>query len=127
MTATRMQKKDNSIKSSTFLHVIGPESFDIYNGDNMELDKLMEKFKGYCYPRKNLTYERHIFNARYQQAGENVNAYVTGLKNIASLCEFSTLKYSLISDMIVYSIRSDEVKARLLRDVSKGNIYMSSC
>ena len=86
MTATGIADKDNSIKSSTFLNVIGPESLDIYNilawatdGDNMKLDKLMEKFKGYCYPRKNLTYERHIFNAKYQQAGENIDSYVTGL------------------------------------------------
>ena len=50
---------------------------------------------------------------------------MTGLKNIASLCEFSTLKCSLISDMVVCGIRSDEVRAKLLRDVIKGNICMS--
>ena len=88
--------------------MIGPESLEIYNtftwatdGDNMKLDKIMEKFKGYCNPRKNLTYERHIFNTRNQQAGENIDAYVTDLKNKAKLCEFSTLKDSLIWDRIV--------------------------
>ena len=49
-------------------------------------------------------------------AGENIDAYVTDLKNKASLCEFSTLKDSLIRDRIVCGIRSDEVRARLLRD-----------
>ena len=79
MTATGIAEKENSIKSSTFLHVIGPESLEIYNtftwatdGDNMKLDKIMEKFKAYCNPRKNLTYERHIFNTRNQQAGEDI-------------------------------------------------------
>ena len=76
----------------------------------------MEKFKAYCNPRKNLTYERHIFNTKNQQAGENIDAYVTDLKNKASLCEFSTLKDSLIRDRIVCGIRSDKVRARLLRD-----------
>ena len=87
MTATGIAEKENSIKSSTFLHVIGPESLEIYNtftwatdGDNMKLDKIMEKFKAYCNPRKNLTYERHIFNTRNQQAGEDIDAYVTVLK-----------------------------------------------
>ena len=70
----------------------------------------------YCNPRKNLTYERHIFNTRNQQAGENIDAYVTDLKNKTSLCEFSTLKDSLIRDRIVCGTRSDEVRARLLRD-----------
>ena len=44
------------------------------------------------------------------------DAYVTDLKNKASLCEFSTLKDSSIRDMIVCGIRSEEVRARLLRD-----------
>ena len=94
---------------------------EIYNtftwatdGNNMKLDKIMEKFKVYCNPRKNLTYERHIFNTRNQQVGENIDAYVTDLKNKASLCEFST--DSFIRDRIVWGIRSDEVRARLLRD-----------
>ena len=55
-------------------------------------------------------------NTRNQQAGENIDAYVIDLKNKASLCEFSTLKDSLIRDRIVCIIRSDEVRARLLRD-----------
>ena len=65
---------------------------------------------------KNLTYERHIFNTRNQQAGENIDAFVTDLKNKANLCELSTLKDSLIRDRIVCGIRSDEIRARLLRD-----------
>ena len=41
---------------------------------------------------------------------------MTDLKNKASLCEFTTLKDSIIRDRIVCGIRSDEVRARLLRD-----------
>ena len=41
---------------------------------------------------------------------------MTDLNNKASLCEFGTLKDSLIRDMIVCSIESDEVRVRLLRD-----------
>ena len=123
MTATGIAGKENSIKSSTFLNVIRPESLKIYNTftwatdcDNMKLDKIIEKFKGYCNFRKNLTYERYNFNTRNKQAGENTDAYVTDLKNKASLCEFSSLNNSLIRDRIVCGIRSDEVRARLLRD-----------
>lgn len=52
---------------------------------------------------------------RNQQTGENIDAYVTDLKNKASLCEFDALKDSLIKDRIVCGVRSDEVRARLLR------------
>ena len=50
MTATGLAEKDNSIKSITFLHVVGPESLEINNtftwetaGDDKKLDKIMEK------------------------------------------------------------------------------------
>ena len=134
MTATGIAEKENSIKSSPFLHVIGPESLEIYktftwatDGDNMKLDKIMEKFKVYCNPRKNLTYERHIFNTRNQQAGKNIDAYVTDLKNKASLCEFSTLEDSLIRDRKVCGFRSDEVRARLLRDPDLTLVKVIPC
>ena len=122
LTATGIDQKEDGIKASTFLHVIGPESLEIYNtftfenaGDKNKLDPIMGKFQTYCNPRKNLTYERHIFNTRNQQTGENIDAYVTDLKNKASLCEFDALKDSLIKDRIVCGVRSDEVRARLLR------------
>lgn len=123
MTATGIDRKDDNIKSSTFLHVIGPESLEIFNtftfdndDDKKKLKPIMDKFESYCNPRKNLTYERHIFNTRIQQTGETIDAYVTDLKNKAALCEFGTLKESLIRDRIVCGVKSDEVRARLLRD-----------
>lgn len=91
-TATGIAEKDDSIKSSKFFHVIGPECLEIYNtftwaadGDENKLEKNMEKFADYCNPRKNLTYERHIFNTRNQQPRENIDAYVTDFKHKASL------------------------------------------
>ena len=41
---------------------------------------------------------------------------MTDLNNKASLCEFSSLKDSLIRDRIVCSIESDKVRVRLLMD-----------
>ena len=87
MTATGIAEKDESVKSSTFLHIIGPDCLEIYDafiwetaGDDKTMDKIMEKLKTYCNLRKNLTYERHIFNTRNQQAGETIDAYTTDLK-----------------------------------------------
>ncbi|XP_062589079.1 uncharacterized protein LOC134250729 [Saccostrea cucullata] len=65
---------------------------------------------------KNVTYERHSFNTRSQKEGEPVDAFVTELKQKASVCEFGELRDSLIRHRIVYGIRSDTVCARLLRE-----------
>ena len=77
---------------------------------------IKKKFKEYYKPRKNVTYERQSFNTRTQKEGEPVDAFVTELKQKASLCEFGELKDSLIRDRIVCGIRNDTVRARLLRE-----------
>lgn len=81
----------------------------------MKVDKINEKFQTYCNPRKNVTYERHVFNKRSQHTGESVDKYVTELKTLAKSCEFGDLNDSLIKDRIVCSIQDDAVRARLLR------------
>ena len=96
---------------------------DIYNtfawdaeGDEMKVDKIIEKFKAYCNPRKNITYERHVFNTRNQKAGQSIDQYVTDLRTKAKTCEFGTLCESLIRDRVVCGIMDDKLRARLLRE-----------
>ena len=86
----------------TLLHVIGEDAFEIYNtftweeSNAMKGDKILEKFSIYCRPRKNITYERHVFNTRNQIAGEVIDQYLTDLRTKAKTCEFGTLCDGLI-------------------------------
>ena len=70
----------------------------------------------YCTPKKNVTYEPHVFNTRAQGATEGIDAYVTELRKLARNCEFGELHDSIIRDRIVCGIRSNEVWKRLLRE-----------
>jgi hypothetical protein len=85
-------------------------------GDDVKVDKIMEKFERYCNARKILTFDRHSVFTRNQQEGETIDAYVTELRNKASRCEFADLKDGLIRDRIVCGITNDSVRARLLRE-----------
>ena len=76
----------------------------------------MNKFEAYCNPKRNITYERHLFNTRFQNVGETIDAYVTELKIQAKNCEFGALCDELIRDRIVVGIRDDAVRSRLLRE-----------
>ena len=74
MVASGKNSKSDEVKAATFLHIAGPEALEIFNtlsfynaGDDKKLDKLVEKFEAYCIPRKNVTWERHVFNTRNQQ------------------------------------------------------------
>ena len=122
LTASGIGEKDDRIKSATLLHVAGEEALEIYNtftwdeeGDDKKVAAVMAKFEAYCNPRKNVTWERHIFNTRNQQPGETIDQYVTDLKTKAKSCEFSTLSDSLIRDRIVGGIINDSTRSRLLR------------
>lgn len=124
LTASGTSEKDESVQSATLLHVAGEDALEVYNtftwdnaDDQNKINKIYEKFEAYCNPRKNVTYERHIFNTRNQQPDETIDHYVTDLKLKAKSCEFGTLTESLIKDRIVCGIIDDQTRSRLLREV----------
>ena len=122
MTATGKTSADDEVKCAIFLHLAGPDALEVFNtltfataGDDKKLDKVMEKFEGYCKPRKNITWERHIFNSRNQKPGETIDEYVTDLRSKAKSCEFGDITESLIRDRLVCGIISDKTRSRLLK------------
>ena len=68
LDATESSTESDKVKASIFLTCIGKKGREIYNtftfdsdGDNMKLDKIIEKFEGYCAPRKNLAFLCYAF------------------------------------------------------------------
>ena len=123
MTPTGTDAKSDEVGSATLLHFAGPEALEIYNtftwteeGDKKKIYKILENFEEYCTPRKNITWERHIFNTRAQKLGENIDQYTTDLRKKATSCEFGILRNSLIRDRIVCGIHDDRTRSRLLKE-----------
>ena len=88
------------------------------DGDNTKVKQIMAKFEAYCNPRKNVTWERHVFNNRNQLLGEPIDHFVTDLCTKAKTCEFGTLTDSLIRDCIIEGVLDDGIRSRLLRETS---------
>ena len=131
LTASGIDAKDQKVQSATLLHVAGEEALEIYNtftwdkdGDDQKVSAIMAKFEAHCNPRKNITWERHLFNTRNQQPGETIDQYVTDLRTKAKTCEFGTLSDSLIRDRIVGGIISDSTRSRLLQ---KADLTLDMC
>ena len=122
LNATGFDKKPAKVQCSTLLTVAGEEALEIINTfgltdeDKVKIDVVVRKFEEYCTPKKNITYERHVFNTRAQGATEGINAYVTELRKLVRNCEFGELHDSMIYDRIVCGIRNNEVRKRLLRE-----------
>lgn len=114
--------KEDKVQVALLLHVMGEEALDIFNtftwaqaADADTYAKVVEKFEDYFIPQKNVVLERFHFNKAAQDDGEDFDHFVTKLRNLASTCEFETLKDSLIRDKIVVGINSNETRERLLR------------
>ncbi|XP_063965835.1 uncharacterized protein K02A2.6-like [Lytechinus pictus] len=129
LTASGLDKKDSKVQTATLLHIIGEEALEIYNTFSFEqvisssgqpvaptLKDLLEKFTVHFEPQSNVTFERHVFNTRFQHENESFDQFVTDLKKKAKSCEFEHLRDSLIKDRIVVGIRDDGTRARLLRE-----------
>jgi hypothetical protein len=120
-TATGLNAKDEALQCATLLHCIGEEPAEIYatftfeDAQKNKIEPLLKKFEDYFTPKRNLTFERHRFNSRLQQEGESFDIFITDLKTKASTCEFGELRDSLIKDRIVYGIKDDRLRERLLR------------
>ena len=122
LNATGRDKKSEQIQCSTLLSVAGEDAVEVYNtfvldeAEQNKIEPLIEKFEQYCTPKKNVTFERHVFNTRSQGPGEHIDSYITEMRKLPKACEFGILHDSLIKDRIVCGISSAEVKARLLRE-----------
>ena len=84
LTASGNDTKGEDVKSAILLHAVGEEALEIYNtftwdaaGDDRKTNKILEKFTSYCEPKKNITWERHVFNSTIQQPDETIDQYVT--------------------------------------------------
>ena len=119
--ASGAEKKDEATQCALFLHVIGDDALDVYNSftfDDSERNKiarLIAKFEAYCSPKKNLTYERYVFNSCTQN-GRPFDTFVVDLRNKAKTCEFGAMQDTLIRDRIVCGIDSNTIRERLLRN-----------
>ena len=119
--ASGSSAKGKDVQCAILLHMIGEEALNIYDTftfTETEKDKvqpLINKFENYFSPKKNITYQRYLFNTCIQN-GRHFDIFLVDLQNKAKFCEFGTLSDSLIRDRIVCGIDAKPVRERLLRD-----------
>ena len=95
--ATELNKKDDQVIVATLLTVIGPECFKIYKNlllsdderkcPSAILAKLREEFQG----KRNIIYDRYIFNSAIQEANEPFDIFFNRLRELSK-----TYKYELL-------------------------------
>lgn len=69
MTAAELSKKSATVQVAVLLHSLGEEALEIYNTFDIAkeapvevtVDTILEAFRNYCTPKKNVVFERHQF------------------------------------------------------------------
>ena len=106
--------------------VIGPEAQEVYTtfeweneGDEEKIKLVLDQFKAYCEPKKNIPFERYCFNQRQQQTGETYDQYKTALKKLAEGCDFAKITPDeILRDRLLFGIADNKVRERLLRETN---------
>ena len=117
--ATGLTEKAEAVQVATLLTVIGEEAREVYStftgwareGDSAKIGPVLEKFRQYCEPRKNVPFERYRFNRRCQEPGETYNHYRTELRKLSGNCDFRTITPDeLLRDRLVFGIRDNKTR-----------------
>eukprot|EP00118_Oscarella_pearsei_P023850 m.291111 g.291111 ORF g.291111 m.291111 type:complete len:232 (+) comp40724_c2_seq1:1251-1946(+) len=126
--ATKLAKEDNDVRCATLLNVIGDDGLDLYetfafenDDDKDDIKKILEKFRNFCVPTLDPTFEKYVFNSRDQQEGESLNAYIIAVTKLARTCDFADAKDDHIRDRLVQGIRSSSLRQKLF-DKSPMNL-----
>ena len=114
--------KDNNRKKALLLHFLGEDGQDLYDTikeiepPTNQYEHAIEKLNAFFLPKKNIPYERHLFNSLKQNSNETIGAYCSRLRIAAKTCEFGTLEDEMIRDHIIQTCSSARLRRKLLQE-----------
>ena len=77
----------------------------------------VDKLNQYFAPRKNTSYNGHIFRQEKQKEGETISQFVTRLQQLAIFCDFPAESIdSFIQDQVIDNCSSTKLRTKLLAE-----------
>ena len=106
---------------ATFRSVTGKDCLQVFlnlnfGDEEIKITSSLSALEEYFLPKRNIVYERYVFNSCIQTPEETVDGYVNRLRKLASSCQFGTLTEEMIRNRLVIAIHDTGTKARLLRE-----------
>ena len=118
---TGLEEKDEKYKSAMLRYTFTSETRNIYESltltaeDREDSATIMDALEIFAKGIINETMERHIFNCRNQEDGEQFDDFLTEIKILSKNCNFCNTCYNgLLRDRIVNGIQNDAVRQKLL-------------
>jgi len=119
--ASGLSEKTEAVRLATLLTIIGDEALLVYNTfkwgrDTPTVSAVLTKFTEYCMPKTSEIYNRYILMSRKQHQNEKIDDYVITLENLASKCNYGSLKDSIVRDVFVLGIGDVRTRESLLKE-----------
>ena len=121
--ATRLDKETAKYRTAVLLTCLGSEALEVHEGFSFEdgenrddITVVLSKFDRYFMAETNEAYESYRFNKCDQNESENIESYVTRLRQLVKGCNYGELSDRMIRDRIVAGIRDDELRKKLLEE-----------
>ena len=120
--ASRLIEQSEEAQLNMLIYSMGDQADDIlqsfkFNADKGEheksYDSVKKKFDEHFVPKRNVIYERAVFNSRKQQPGEAVDSFITSLYTLVEHCDYKTLRDEMIRDRIVVGISDAKLSEKL--------------
>lgn len=123
MAATGMEKwgpERESQKASLLLSAIGAAGnnkylFDVDDATKRSAKELIEVLRDRMVKKRNVIYNRFMFNSRIQKENERFDAFLLDLQKLISTCEYKEFEQQLLRDRIVVGIMDNNLKKELLK------------
>lgn len=127
--------EDDAEKCSSLLHYAGPKVQKIFFNlpplseeenkkvpliggygffNQSEYDAAIMKLENFFAPKRNATYERHVFRQMKQEADERIEIYAMRLRTQAERCEFGEQLEGNIKDQITEGCTSSLLRRKIL-------------
>lgn len=120
--ATELTKKPPNVIVATLLTVMGNECFKVYKNlplteeEKKSAETILEKLTEEFQSKRNIIYERYLFNSITQEANETFDRFLNRLRERSTTCKFAALESEMLRDRIVIGVTSDDTRERLLRE-----------
>ena len=131
MSASGLDEKTEKVKKSVMLLSIGDEGRKIKKtmtdvvdevGDNeTSYEDLVKKFDVHFIGKTNVTFERHLFR-KITQGSRKFGIFLTEVQTQAAKCKFEGQFEGQICDQIIFGVKGDELRKRLLGAIPEGNL-----
>uniref|UniRef100_A0A8C5NDH2 C2H2-type domain-containing protein n=1 Tax=Gouania willdenowi TaxID=441366 RepID=A0A8C5NDH2_GOUWI len=116
-------EKDEQEKIDILLHTIGEDALEVFNtltvrgeGDELTMEDVLQAFKDYYSPQRNVVFERLQYWSHQRTAGTSVNTFITELRHKSKHCEFGISENDMLRDKLMLSITDSHLEKRLLQE-----------